>query len=245
MVAKRLDTGSTWPMSNNPGNRWYTAKPGDTFFSNEDYLVREVVRASTAAPSYFAPQVIQISDQGEKPHGLFVDGGASPHNNPALLALQLVCVGGFGAGWSLDPDKLLLTSVGTGTAQPGASRSWWAGGHAIKSLLSVIDDCAELVETTLQWISDSPTARHIDAAMRDLRGDLLAERPLLHYLRYNVHLEETWLREILDEIRTKKEIKRLQEMDRPDNVDVLSTLGMKAARLQVRDEHFPQNFDLG
>jgi hypothetical protein len=244
VVAKRLDTGSIWPMSNNPGNRWYTAKPGDSFFSNEDYLVREVVRASTAAPSYFAPQVIQISDQGEKPHGLFVDGGASPHNNPALLASQLVCVGGFGAGWSLDPDKLLLTSVGTGTAQPGASRSWWAGGHAIQSLLSVIDDCAELVETTLQWISDSPTARHIDAAMQDLRGDLLAERPLLHYLRYNVHLEETWLREILDEVRTKKEIKRLQAMDRPDNVDVLSTLAVKAARLQVRDEHFPKHFDL-
>lgn len=92
---------------------------------------------------------------------------------------------------------------------------------------------------------DSPTARHIDAAMQHLRGHLLAERPLLHYLRYNVHLEETWLREVLDEVRTKKEIKRLQEMHRPENVDVLSTLGVKAARLQIREEHFPEHFDLG
>jgi len=48
VVAKRLDTGSTWPMSNNPGNRFFTARPNDSFFSNEDYPLRSVVRASTA-----------------------------------------------------------------------------------------------------------------------------------------------------------------------------------------------------
>lgn len=97
VVAKRLDTGRTWPMSNNPGNRFFTAGPNDSFFSNEDYLLRSVVRASTAAPSYFAPEFIDISREGERPHGEFIDGGVSPHNNPALLALQLVTIRGFGA----------------------------------------------------------------------------------------------------------------------------------------------------
>ena len=40
VVAKRLDKGSTWPMSNNPKNQFFTAGPNDTFFSNEDYLLR-------------------------------------------------------------------------------------------------------------------------------------------------------------------------------------------------------------
>jgi hypothetical protein len=245
VVAKRLDTGSTWPMSNNPGSRFFTARPGDTFLSNEDYLVRDVVRASTAAPSFFAPGYIEISREKEQPHGEFVDGGMSPHNNPALLALQLVVMRGFGARWPLDPDKLMLVSVGTGAAQPGASRSWLAFVHAVNSLLSLMDDCAESVETMLQWLSRSPTARHIDAALEDLKGDLLAERPLLHYVRYNVQLESDWLKENLGVELTADVLKDLKKMDRPENMSALAKLGVSAAARQIDDRHFPPGFDLG
>ena len=245
VVAKRLDTGSTWPMSNNPGNRFFTAGPNDSFFSNEDYLLRSVVRASTAAPSYFAPEFIEISQEGERPHGEFVDGGVSPHNNPALLALQLVTITGFGAGWSLDPDKLLLVSVGTGSAQPGTSKSWLAGSHAIKSLRSLMDDCAESVETILQWLSDSPTAWHIDAGMNNLDPDLLAERPLLQYLRYNIQLDSDWLKENLEKQIADHDVRKLQAMDRPENMLSLSELGVQAAKRQIEDHHFPPGFDLG
>ncbi len=245
VVAKRLDTGSTWPMSNNPGNPFFTAGPNDDFFSNEDYLLRSVVRASTAAPSFFAPELIEISREAERPHGEFVDGGVSPHNNPALLALQLVTVKGFGARWPFDPDKLLLVSVGTGSAQPGTSNSWFAAEHAIKSVLSLMDDCAESVETILQWLSSSPTARHIDAAMNDLGTDLLAERPLLSYLRYNVRLHRDWLRENLEKHLTDRAVRKLQEMDRPESLPLLSELGIQAAHRQIEDQHFPPGFDVG
>lgn len=245
VVAKRLDTGSIWPMSNNPGNRFFTAGPNDSFFSNEDYPLRSVVRASTAAPSFFAPEFIEISSEGERPQGEFVDGGVSPHNNPALLALQLATIKGFGAAWPLDPDKLLLVSVGTGSAQPGTSKSWLAGEHAIKSLLSLMDDCAESVETILQWLSSSPTARNIDAAMNDLHLDLLAERPLLQYLRYNVQLDNRWIKENLDITMTDDEVRNLGAMDRPENMRTLSKLGIQAAKRQIEEHHFPACFDLG
>lgn len=245
VVAKRLDTGSTWPMSNNPGNRFFTAGPNDTFFSNEDYPLRSVIRASTAAPSFFTPEFIEISREGERPHGEFVDGGVSPHNNPALLALQLVTVKGFGACWPLDPDKLLLVSVGTGSAQPGTSKSWLAAQHAIKSLLSLMDDCAESVETILQWLSNSPTARHIDAAMNDLAPDLLAERSLLQYLRYNVQLDSRWLNENLEKRMADHDVRKLHAMDRPENMPLLAELGVQAAKRQIEDHHFPPGFDLG
>ncbi len=245
VVAKRLDKGSIWPMSNNPGNRFFTSGPDDSFLSNEDYRLRTVVRASTAAPSFFTPESIEISKEGERPHGEFVDGGVSPHNNPALLALQLATIKGFGAGWSLDPDKLLLVSVGTGSAQPGTSKSWFAGTHAVKSLYSLMDDCAESVETILQWLSSSPTARHIDEAMNDLKPDLLAERPLLHYLRYNVQLKSDWLKENLEKDMTDRDVRMLHKMDRPKNMPLLSELGVHAAERQIKDHHFPPSFDLG
>ncbi len=245
VVAKRLDTGSIWPMSNNPGNRFFTAGENDTFLSNEDYPLGAVVRASTAAPSYFAPEMIEISQDGDRPHGEFIDGGVSPHNNPALLALQLVTLKGFGAGWPLDPDKLLLVSVGTGSAPSGTSKSWFAVSHAIKALRSLMDDCAESVETMLQWLSNSPTARTIDATMKDLSSDILAERPLIQYLRYNVHLESDWLKVHLDEEISDCVVEKLREMDRPGNMKLLSKLGIKAAGLQIKDEHFPPGFDLG
>jgi patatin-like phospholipase/acyl hydrolase len=245
IVAKRLDTGSVWPMSNNPSNRFFTAKNKDAFFSNEDYPLRTVVRASTAAPSYFAPERIEISKEGDHPHGEFIDGGVSPHNNPALLALQLVTLKGFGAEWPLDPDKLLLVSVGTGSAPTGTSNSWFAASHAIKALRSLMDDCAESVETMLQWLSNSPTARTIDAAMEDLSSDLLTERPLIQYLRYNVHLESDWLKENLNEEISESKVESLREMDRPENMEALSKLGKKAAESQIKNNHFPPEFDLG
>jgi hypothetical protein len=173
-----------------------------------------------------------------------VDGGVSPHNNPALLALQIVAVKGFGARWPLDPDKLLLVSVGTGAAHPGVSRSWLAGTHAVNALRSLMDDCAESVETMLQWLSQSPTARRIDAAMQDLRGDLLAERPLLEYLRYNVKLEGAWLKEHTGVELSPGEIRKLKKMDRPANMPMLANLGALAAQRQVDDRHFPPGFDL-
>lgn len=203
------------------------------------------MRASTAAPSYFAPEIIEISREGDRPHGEFIDGGVSPHNNPALLALQLVTLKGFGAEWQLDPDKILLVSVGTGSAPTGTSSSWFAASHAIKALRSLMDDCAESVETMLQWLSNSPTARTIDAAMEDLSSDLLTGRPLIQYLRYNVHLESDWLKENLNEEVSEGKVESLREMDRPKNMEALSKLGIKAAELQIKNEHFPPEFDLG
>lgn len=108
-----------------------------------------------------------------------------------------------------------------------------------------MDDCAESVETILQWLSSSQTSRHIDTAMNDLHSDLLAERPLLQYLRYNVQLDSHWLKENLDKIMTDQDVKKLQAMDQPENMPLLSDLGIQATERQIKDNHFPLGFDLG
>ncbi len=108
-----------------------------------------------------------------------------------------------------------------------------------------MDDGAESVETILQWLSNSPTARHIDAAMNNLEQDLLAERPLLEYLRYNVQLESNWLKDNLAKDMTDRDVRKLHAMDRPENMSTLSELGVRAAKRQIEDHHFPLGFDLG
>jgi hypothetical protein len=47
--------------------------------------------------------------------GDFIDGGVSPHNNPALQALMYSTLEGYNVNWEKGPNKLLLVSMGTGT----------------------------------------------------------------------------------------------------------------------------------
>jgi uncharacterized protein len=106
IVAKRLDTASTWVLVNSPEWKYwndvvYQGADGksERMIGNQHFLLREVVRASTAAPFYFEEEIIRIAEQAADPsrnlpeaieEGTFVDGGVTPYNNPALQLLMLV-----------------------------------------------------------------------------------------------------------------------------------------------------------
>ena len=124
----------------------------------------QVVRASTAAPSFFDSQKITIAEkQGHNTvQGELVDGGVSPYNNPSLQALMYATLDGYNIGWPTGADKIQLLSVGTGKADSNVKQSGMAAKHAIKALSSLMDDCATMQETLLQWMSSSPTAKTID-----------------------------------------------------------------------------------
>jgi patatin-like phospholipase/acyl hydrolase len=100
IVTKRADTNSTWPLLNHPNGRYYP--------KNKEILLRNAVRASTAAPTYFDPEEI---DLGGGQSGAFIDGGVSLYNNPALLLFLVATLKGFPFDWPTDEDKLLLVSV--------------------------------------------------------------------------------------------------------------------------------------
>jgi patatin-like phospholipase/acyl hydrolase len=79
----------------------------------------QLVRASTAAPTYFPPEVI---DCGGKPF-IFVDGGVTMYNNPAFQMFLMATVDCFWIkapppkrGWATGVDKMLIVSIGTGTS---------------------------------------------------------------------------------------------------------------------------------
>ena len=244
VMAKRLDTGSPWVIHNNPRGRFYDSD--GSWIPNKEYLLREVVRASTAAPHYFEPEGIQIAADVE---GAFVDGGVSPFNNPALQSLMLATLDGFGLKWPFGADKLMVVSVGTGSRSLKIDSRKVLDMPAValagQSVLSIMADCDWLNQAILQWMSRSPTAWHIDSEVEDLQEDVIGGgEPLIHYLRYNIRFDPVWLKREVNLNLDQAEADSLFAMDQPKNVDKLANLGTTAGLAQVSEEHFPVNFDV-
>ncbi len=247
VMTKRLDTGSPWPISNNPNGRYYNGSADKPeIIANRDYPLWSVVRASTAAPAFFEGESIVIAErEGKKTQvGDFVDGGVSPHNNPSLQALMYATLSGYRVGWPTGENELFLVSVGTGSRDPGYKAKGIEGLDAIKSLVSLMDDCSALNQVMLQWMSSSPNASEIDKELGTLDGDLLGGKALLSYLRYNMELSDESLQENLNMKLDDETLKRIEKMDVPDNMPVLEDIGSRAADKLIDDSHFPGAFDL-
>ena len=76
MVLRNATTDSPWPLSNNPAAKYNDAARADC---NLKLPLWQLVRASTAAPTYFPPEVVHIGRDF-----IFVDGGVTTYNNPAF-----------------------------------------------------------------------------------------------------------------------------------------------------------------
>lgn len=246
VMTKRFDTGSPWVLHNNPKGKYFNPPEGTgTAIPNKDFLLRQIVRASTAAPHYFQPERLSVG-RGEE--AAFVDGGVSAFNNPSLQLFMLATLEGFGLQWPVGATKLLLVSVGTGYVKTRYTADqvmdMAAAQLAGQSLLALMAECDRLSQTMLQWLSDSPTAVAIDSEIGDLRNDMLSGRKLLSYLRYNTRFDAAWIKENLDFEMDETVVKGLGAMDNPKNVEELVELGDAAAAKQVKPQHFPKAFDL-
>jgi hypothetical protein len=250
VVTKRLDTGSAWPITNNPNSRYYHGGTKSTTIPNKHYPLWQVVRASTAAPHYFDPETIEIGRaEGAMKlvKGEFVDGGVSPSNNPTLVALMMATMEGYRFGWRVGEKNLQIVSVGTGKADPeiGLSNALQSitAVHAVRSLAALMEDCADQVESIMQWLSVSPTARRIDREM-DKAQPVLGGTAICTYLRYNVLLRPDWFAENLGETIASDKLKALEVMDKPGNIPELDRVGRLAGRSLVQEKHFDREFFL-
>ena len=246
VVAKRLDTGSPWLISNNP-RAPYWADPADrSYVGNHAYDLATVVRASTAAPMYFRPERLAIL-AGE-PHGLFVDGGVSPHNNPALMLLMLARLKAFGLCWPAGADRLLLISVGTGRFRlrlgPNSPVLYTAATLAGHALAGLIGDSQEMTMAMLQWMSEPAMPWLVNSEVGALEGDLLASERLMSFQRYDVELERGWLQRECGADVPDGELAIMRQMDRLGGMQRNYELATVAAGRQVRAEHLPAVFDL-
>lgn len=110
LVMRNISTDSPWPVTNNP-NAHYNARDRDD--CNLKLPLWQLVRASTAAPTYFPPEVVKLKEGRQF---VFVDGGVTPYNIPAFLMFRKATAEPYRLLWERGEDKMLIVSAGTGSA---------------------------------------------------------------------------------------------------------------------------------
>ncbi len=188
IIAKRFDANSVWPIVNAPDSKYYD-RAGHP---NKDFQLSQIVRASTAAPTYFEPEHIILGDASFG----FIDGGISMHNNPALQLFMVATLPGFGFEWETGPENLSIVSVGTGDWNRRVSaEAWNASTMPATEISNIVDmlmaDASTLNETMLQAIGMGTHRREIDRVVGHLNGKQWGQS-LLRYERFQVMLEDNF-----------------------------------------------------
>jgi uncharacterized protein len=235
IVAKRADTNSTWPLINHPNGKYFNSENG----KNKDIPLWKAVRASSAAPTYFTPQLIDV---GNAQKAAFVDGGVSMANNPALTLLMVATTKGFPFRWKMGADNLTVVSVGTGYSifkkLVGDIEKAWMKTWATNVPDMLMQDASWQTQTMMQWFSESPTAFSIDGELGSLAGDLINDKPAIKYLRYNLAMTKENLNNLnigrtFDDIQLADIIEMSNAYNRYD----LYKIGAAAAK-DIKESHF-------
>src|SRR5262249_32523712 len=146
-----------------------------SFIGNRHYPLVNLVRASTAAPHYFDPELIPIAPG--MPPGLFVDGGVSPFNNPALRLFMIAALPQYRLAWPLGPEDLTIVSIGTGSFRYRVKREKLSLLRTLAfvthALASQINDSEQLVLALMSWLGEAPVSWHINSEL----GDVSATAP--------------------------------------------------------------------
>jgi hypothetical protein len=246
VVVKRMDTGSPWILSNIPGTAFWDTPADGEFLGNRHYPLARILRASTAAPHYFAPQKIAVAES--EPPGWFIDGGVSPYNNPGLALLQVATLRAYRLTWPTGPDKLLMISVGTGgqapRTPPGRLRRLTSAGLAVRALSGVVADGQALALTLLQALSRPADPWPVNSEIGALEADLLGGRALFSFQRYDVRLDGDWIEEQTGIAVGKDALRNLRRLDFAPGAPLAYRIAAAAADRQVRPAHFPAAFDL-
>ena len=245
LVMRNATTDSPWPISNNPYAR-YNGRTRDD--CNLDLPLWQLVRASTAAPTFFPPEVIVLSPgTATAREFVFVDGGVTMYNNPAFQMFLMATLDRYWAlkpeaRWQTGAEHMLVVSVGTGTS-PAARQGLEPDEMNLLFNATTIPSAlmfAALNEQDLlcRVFGDCRAGEALDREVGDLVG---SDGPLQHgqklftYLRYNAELT----REGLDALGCRDiEPKTVQQMDSIQGIPELRRVGARVAETKLLERHF-------
>jgi uncharacterized protein len=250
VVTRNVSTDSPWPISSNPFAKYNAPDRPDR---NSQIPLWQIVRASTAAPVFFPPEVVQWDANDPAKAFLFEDGGLTPYNNPAFLIARMATHPAYRLSWPTGEKNLLVMSIGTGSA-PAVDADVYSGGkNAFSNLVSFpaalmygasVDqdiNCRIIGRCVYGGEYDRELGRcdtEIDREVGDLvdrtepvAGDLGRQ---FTYARYNAELSTSWLKKRgLADVDPSK----VAQLDSVDHIDDLVRVG-KALAKEVKLEHF-------
>jgi hypothetical protein len=234
LVMRNATTDSPWTISNNPYAHYNNLARPDC---NLQFPLWQLVRASTAAPTFFPPEVIEV-EQG-KPF-VFVDGGVTTYNNPAFQLFLMATTEPFKLNWPTGQEKMLLVSIGTGMT-PNANKNLLPGEmnlmYNATSIPSALMFAAQNEQDFLcRVFGDCLVGDELDREIGDMIGKSGPINPkLFTYTRYNAELSEQGLSNLgLSNIAPED----VQKMDAVKSIPELQDIGRAIGEHQVKSEHF-------
>ncbi|MBF9223870.1 patatin-like phospholipase family protein [Hymenobacter ruricola] len=234
LILRNATTDSAWPLSNNPA-----AKYNDITQTNCNLHVPlwQLVRASTAAPTYFPPEVVTVGEE----EFVFVDGGVTMYNNPAFQLFLMATLKPYKLEWPTGEDQMLLVSIGTGAAAN-------ANAELSPNEMNLLYNASSIPSALMYAASNEQDmlcrvfgrclhGGELDSEVMDLKGDIgPGSLPGKHftYLRYNADLSRAGLNKLLlPHIKPEN----VQQMDSVEYIAQLQEVGRAVAK-EVDLTHF-------
>ena len=254
IVTRNATTDSPWPVSSNPEAKYNAPDRKDC---NLRIPLWRLVRASTAAPVYFPPEVLNWDPTDPDKSFVFVDGGMTPYNNPSFLLYRMATHEPYRLCWKTGEKNLLLISVGTGEAERSGPSTFDPQTSLVGNVTAIpgnlmnamsIDqdlNCRTVGRCTHGSIIDREL---LDLISRESQSDWTLERimkvppiPLekdlgraFLYARYNADLSQKGLEAIgLGKLNPDD----MQKLDAINQIDNLLAIG-RAVGQDVKPEHF-------
>ena len=234
IVLRNATTDSPWPLSNNPSARYndLAVRGGG---SNLHLPLWQLVRASTAAPTYFPPEVVNVGPQ----QFVFVDGGVTMYNNPAFQLFLMATTEPYQLCWPTGENQMLIVSVGTGASANAKNDLTPREMNLIynaSNIPSALMAAALHEQDFLCRVFGKCLAGDLlDRELGDVIGQGIKDAPkLFTYVRYNAELS----REGLDALGLQRiNPGHVQQMDSVDHISEMQEVG-RAVGVKVAIEHF-------
>jgi hypothetical protein len=234
LVLSNATTDSPWPLSNNPRARYNDPARSN---SNAKFPLWQVVRASTAAPTYFPPQEIKVGGDTF----VFVDGGVTSYNNPSVQLFLQATLEPYGVMWPAGEKNMLLVSVGTGlhpNAQQGLRSADMHAAAAISTATEALFNAAMYQQDQMcRVFGRCLGGDSLDREIGDLVGAKSPADPsrLFTYVRYNAMLSAEGLGGLgLARVNPKD----VESLDSVEHMKELQDVGAAVAERKVKAGHF-------
>jgi patatin-like phospholipase/acyl hydrolase len=233
LVMRNATTDSPWPISNNPFAKFNQRDLPDC---NLNVPLWQLVRASTAAPCFFPPEVVQLGQE----EFIFIDGALTTYNNPAFQAFLMATVEPYNLNWPAGEDKILLVSIGTGTnpkadaeLQPSDMNLLYNSASLPLALMfAALNEQDFLCRVFGKCLAGDP----LDQEIGDLIGGKGPANPkLFTYLRYNAELTCKGLAGLgLADIQPEE----VQKIDSVEHIGDLQRIGQVVAQQKIKTQDF-------
>jgi predicted acylesterase/phospholipase RssA len=238
VVTRNITTDSPWPISSNPFAKYNDEARADC---NLRIPLWQLVRASTAAPVFFPPEILNWDSNDPNKTFVFVDGGLTPYNNPAFLLFRMATQPAYHLNWKTGERDLLLVSVGTGAA---AGVTDAVERNLASNMLNLTSELMYGIQVD-QDVNCRIFGRciHGSAIDREMGDLVLADQGtpaqehgrFFRYVRYNADLSQDGLNALgLGNI----EAAAVQKMDAVGQIENLSRIGQAVAQKEVSIDHF-------